>query len=95
MKRPAAVPTVHIDTAYTRATRWTFAPGAETGWHRHELNYVVVPLTSGSLWLETRDAEPAEAVLTAGLPYTRQAGVEHNVVNRGNAEIVFIEIEMK
>lgn len=95
MNRPAAVPTVHIDTEYTRATRWTFAPGAETGWHRHALDYVVVPLTSGTLWLESHGNDPVEAPLTAGLPYTRKAGVEHNVVNRGDTEIVFIEIEMK
>ncbi|HXR57728.1 MAG TPA: cupin, partial [Burkholderiales bacterium] len=28
-------------------TEWRFAPGAETGWHRHAHDYVVVCLTDG------------------------------------------------
>lgn len=94
LKRPAAVPTVHIDNEHARVTRWTFAPGAETGWHVHGMNYVVVPLTSGTLLLETPDGN-AEGQLTAGIPYARSIGVEHNVINPGDTEIVFIEIEMK
>lgn len=95
MKRSAAVPTVHIDNEYSRVTRWTFSPGAETGWHRHEMNYVVVPLTDGKLLLEAPDGTHTEGQLTAGVPYTRSAGVEHNVINPGDVEVVFIEIEMK
>ena len=94
MQRPAAVPTLHIDNEHTRVTRWTFAPGAETGWHVHGMNYVVVPLTSGKLLLETRSGT-TEGQLTAGVPYARDLGAEHNVVNPGDAEVVFIEIEMK
>ena len=30
-------------------TEWRFAPGAETGWHRHAHDYVVVCLTDGKL----------------------------------------------
>ena len=29
-------------------TEWRFAPGAETEWHRHAHDYVVVCLTAGS-----------------------------------------------
>ena len=36
--------TVFIDNERTRVTEWRFAPGASTGWHRHEYDYVVVPL---------------------------------------------------
>ena len=43
--RPAAVPTVQIDNDSVRVTEWRFAPGAETGWHRHEHEYVVIPVT--------------------------------------------------
>ena len=44
---PSAVPTVQIDDATVRVTEWRFAPGATTGWHRHEYPYVVVPMTTG------------------------------------------------
>ena len=38
-----AVPTVQIDNERTRVTEWRFAPGASTGYHRHEYDYVIVP----------------------------------------------------
>src|SRR5262245_50559735 len=44
-----AVPTVQIDNELVRVTEWRFAPGAATGHHRHEMDYVVVPLTTGRL----------------------------------------------
>jgi quercetin dioxygenase-like cupin family protein len=31
-----AQPTVLIENERVRVTRWHFAPGASTGWHRHE-----------------------------------------------------------
>ena len=90
----AAVPTVQLDTDRVKVTEWRFAPGAATGWHRHEYDYVVVPMTTGRLLLE----EPGgarHALLTAGVSYTREAGVEHDVINDNPFEFVFIEIEMK
>ena len=51
-KRSKAVPTVQVDNERLRVTEWRFAPGAETGWHRHEADYVVVPLADGDLLLE-------------------------------------------
>ena len=92
--RPAAVPTVQEDNERVRVTEWRFAPGAATGWHRHEYDYVVVPQTDGLLRLELPDGE-AEAKLTAGVSYYRRAGVEHDVINAGAAELVFVEVEMK
>ena len=51
--RAAAVPTVQVDNDIVKVTEWRFAPGAETGWHRHDYDYVVVPVTNGRLLLET------------------------------------------
>ena len=75
-------------------TEWRFAPGAETGWHRHGHDYVVVPQTDGVLLLETTDGL-REAPLVAGRSYYRDAGVEHNVINGSAHEVVFIEIEAR
>lgn len=94
MSRPAATPTVQIDNDTVRVTEWRFAPGAETGWHRHEMDYVVVPMTTGPLLLETESGENT-SMLTTGVSYYRSAGVEHNVVNPSDTEFVFVEIEMK
>ena len=87
-------PTVLIDNERVRVTRWSFAPRAATGWHRHEHDYVIVPLTDGSLTLVEPDGE-RESVLTTGVPYFRDAGVEHDVVNANDHELAFIEIEVK
>ena len=92
--RPAAVPTVQIDNDSVRVTEWRFAPGAETGWHRHEHEYVVVPVTDGLLQLETPEGL-REARLTLGQSYTRPVGVEHNVINGSTTELAFIEVELK
>ena len=87
-------PTVLIDNDRVRVTRWRFAPGAATGWHRHEHDYVIVPLTDGSLTLVEPEGE-RQSDLTTGVPYFREAGVEHDVVNANEHEFEFIEIEVK
>lgn len=94
MTRPPAVPTVQIDNDRVKVTEWRFAPGAETGWHRHGMDYVVVPMTTGVLRIETPAGE-VESALTAGVSYARLTGVEHNVVNASDGEFVFVEIELK
>ncbi len=87
--------TVFIDNERTRVTEWRFAPGASTGWHRHEYDYVVVPLLDGKLALSTGDDRSQVAELTAGVPYFRQVGVEHDVTNVNDFEYAFIEVEFK
>lgn len=94
MTRPQAVPTVQIDNQRVIVTEWRFAPGAETGRHLHAHDYVVVPQTDGELLLETPEGE-LKAPLVAGKSYTRQVGVEHNVINNTDHEVVFIEIELR
>ena len=89
-----ATAAVQIENERVAVTEWRFAPGAETGWHRHQYDYVVVPQRTGKLLLKTKDGDSVSD-LTAGKSYFRKAGVEHNVVNAGDDEFVFIEIEMK
>jgi len=93
-RRPGAIATVQVSNDRVVVTEWRFAPGAETGWHRHAHDYVVVPQTDGTLLVETKDGD-AHAPLIAGRAYFRSAGVEHNVVNAGPGEVVFIETEIR
>jgi quercetin dioxygenase-like cupin family protein len=92
--RPPAQPTVQIDNDRVKVTEWRFAPGAETGWHRHSMDYIVVPGTDGTLLAETKDGE-VRSQLRAGVSYFRPAGVEHNIVNANAHEFVFVEVELK
>ncbi|MBM3517115.1 MAG: cupin domain-containing protein [Alphaproteobacteria bacterium] len=71
-----------------------FAPGTETGWHRHNHDSIVVCLSAGQLTAETSQGTVVND-LAMGQTYTRPEGVEHNIVNTGPGEFVFIEIELK
>ncbi len=90
-----AVPTVQIDNERTRVTEWRFAPGAATGYHRHAYDYVVVPMITGQLTIVGPEGEVSTAELTAGAPYFRRAGIEHDVINANGFEFVFVEVEFK
>jgi quercetin dioxygenase-like cupin family protein len=92
--RAAATPTVRIETPRIRATEWAFEAGAETGWHRHQHDYVIVPLADGRLLLEEPGGGARTSELKLGLPYTRPEGVEHNVVNESGGPYAFLEVEL-
>ncbi|HLW24273.1 MAG TPA: cupin domain-containing protein [Steroidobacteraceae bacterium] len=84
---------VQVRTERVTVTEWRFAPGAETGFHVHAHDYIVVPITSGVLRLEEA-ASTREAQLEAGVSYARERGVAHNVINANDFEFRFIEIEL-
>lgn len=92
-ERPQAEALVHIDEPHVRVTEYRFAPGAETGWHRHMADYVVVPLLDGDLLLEEPEERSRGTRLKRHAPYARREGVEHNVVNVNTYPYSFIEIE--
>ena len=92
--RPQATSTRLQENDRVIVTEWRFEPGAETGWHRHAYDYVVVCLTAGKLLAETATG-PVENELAVGQTYTRPAGVEHNIVNPNDGEFVFVEVELK
>jgi mannose-6-phosphate isomerase-like protein (cupin superfamily) len=41
------------------------------------------------------DGTRSQAPITAGKSYFRKAGVEHDVLNETDQEIVFLEVEVK
>jgi len=93
-QRPKAVATLLQETDRVKVTEWRFAVGAETGWHRHEYDYVVVCLTAGTLLAETAQGN-VETPLRFGQAYARPVGVEHNIVNASAGEFAFVEVELK
>jgi beta-alanine degradation protein BauB len=95
VSRPKAEPQVLIDNDRVVATKWSFTDGAETGWHRHRHDYVIVPLADGKLIVEEPGGGTREAALTLGAPYFREQGVEHNVINGSGGPFAFLEIEIK
>jgi len=91
---PKAQVDCQVDIARTRVTRYRLAPGATTGAHRHEYDYVIVPVASGRLRVIANGKEMV-ADLASGVSYARPAGVEHEVFNAGADEMIFVEVELK
>ena len=89
-----AIAAVQIDDEITRVTHWHFPPGTQTGMHTHELEYVVVPTTAGTLHVVTPEGE-SDTELVIGASYTRPVGTTHNVINRSDEECAFVEVEIK
>ena len=93
-KLPKATPQIQIENERVRVTEWKFSAGEETGHHRHEHDYVIVPMTTGDLKIIENDGEDIISHLEKGKPYFRREGVEHNVVNASGGDFSFIEIEL-
>lgn len=93
--RQQATATILVDDDRVRVTRFDFAPGAETGWHRHGHDYVVTPVTDCQMLLEEPGGTSREVSMPAGAAYRRQEGVEHNVINAGETAMTFVETELK
>jgi hypothetical protein len=93
-KAGTATPTVLIDNDRTRVTEWRFAGrGDNTGWHRHEYDYLVVPIQDGILDIADKDGNISCAQLKKGVPYYRDLEVEHDVLNGNDYEFAFVEVE--
>ena len=84
----------HEDGDEVRVTEWRFAPGATTGYHRHEFDYVVVYVTAAKIRAVGPQGETSFE-MAPGQAYFRKAGVEHDVINAGDAPVTFVEIELK
>lgn len=94
MRAPCtAIPLVDDDRV--RVTRFEFAPGAETGWHRHSMDYVITAVTDCHMLLEDPDGSTRRVLVPAGTAYRRAEGVEHNVINDGATMMSFVEVELK
>ncbi len=93
--RPQAISTQMIDDTRVRVTRFDFAPGAETGWHRHAMDYVITAVSDCHMRLELPDGTTNEVTVPAGTAYRRDEGVEHNVINAGDTPMSFVEVELK
>jgi quercetin dioxygenase-like cupin family protein len=91
-----AVGVVTVDNADVRVTTWTFErDGADTGHHRHEFDYIVVPVTGGTFRVTNVDGTVRELAQEQASSYLGRAGTEHNVVNASGGRAVFVEIELK
>lgn len=85
---------LQVDNSDVRVTRWTLAVGDYTGEHRHEHDYVVVPITGGRMHITDADGTKTTSRLAQGVSYFRRAGALHNVLNDGVEVLDFVEVEV-
>ena len=91
----SARPTIEIKNDRVKVTKWHFSKrGDNTGWHRHAFDYVVVPLFDGVLEIDLGNDDRVEAKMQNGVPYYREFGVEHDVINANDFACAFVEIEL-
>ena len=83
------------DDERVRVTGWTFADGESTGPHRHEHDYLVVPITGGTFEVVDADGSTRTMTQRPGAPYQGKAGTEHDVINRSRQTATFVEVELK
>jgi mannose-6-phosphate isomerase-like protein (cupin superfamily) len=76
-------------------THWVLGPRAQTGWHRHECDYMAIQLSHGKLLFELADGTTREIDYTPGASLMVQAPMEHNAINIGDVDVVALEVEFK
>lgn len=85
---------IQLENEHFRVTKWTIHPDGVIPMHRHDHEYVVVPMMTGSMHVRNSDGSEIHANLVTGETYTREAGSEHEVSNPGgSAPVVFVEVE--
>lgn len=95
VQESGGVSEVQIDNPDVRVTRWTLGRGQETGVHRHEMDYVVVPLADGQMLITDAHGGVTTHDLQRARAYHRPAGAEHNVRNEQQEPLEFIEVEIR
>ena len=85
---------LQLENDVFRVTKWTIEPGGPIPMHRHDYEYVVIPLVTDTMHVVNADGSEFDAELVTGQSYTRAAGAEHRIENRGSAaDVVFVEVE--
>lgn len=88
------VATPLLENDHVRVTRFDFEPGAVTGPHVHEHDYVIITGAGGDFVITMPDGSTIDMHQEAGKAYTRARGTEHDVQCVGDNPAYFIEIEL-
>ena len=86
---------VLFEDSKTKITSWRFDPGAETGWHHHNYDYVTIQKSEGRLKIENENGEIHYIDYENNQAASYTAPIIHNASNVSNVEVRVIEIEYK
>ena len=88
---------VLIDNDITRITFHRIESGENSGWHRHENNYVGYHFQSSEVKIDRTDGKEGTMFSQAGVAtfYDVGDGFEHNVTVKSSSALMALEIEYK
>ena len=89
-----AEPTIIIENEKVKVADWRMGPDTQIGHHGHSMDYLVVALSGGELTIAGSE-ENIAFPLEVGVTVFGNTGDAHDVLNRGDAELRFLEIEIK
>ena len=70
-------------------------PGERQAWHKHDLPYVIVPMTKGKNIMYFEDGREKETNETVGGVLWREAGAPHELLNVSDWQYRNVLIEIK
>lgn len=74
MRQPRTA-TVLVDDTFFHFTHFDFGPGAETGWHLHGHDNVIVAVTDCPMLLEEQGGGERRVLVPVGTAFWRAEGV--------------------
>lgn len=78
-----------------RVWKLTLEPGEIQAWHKHDLPYLVVPLTDGDNLMRFADGRVRPTAEKSGDALWREPGMPHELENTGAATYANVLIEFK
>ncbi len=86
---------VMFENDHVRVWELAVEPGKDKGMHRHDLPYVIVPMTEGDIEIVSIDGRSFKPKEVVGEAIWRDAGEVHNLYNRGTNTYRNVLIEIK
>lgn len=78
-----------------RVWRLSLPPGGIQPWHKHDMHYLIVPLTKGENVMRFSDGRVRETKETPGEVMWREPGIPHELENASKGVYSNILIEFK
>lgn len=86
---------VVFENEYVRVWRLILKPGETQAWHKHDLSYLVIPLTEGKNVMRFADGREKPTDEKPGQALWREPGMEHELENTSDFHYSNMLVELK
>lgn len=86
---------VIFENDFVRVWKLSLEPGEIQSWHRHDLSYLVIPLTEGNNVMRFADGRVKPTSEAPGQALWREPGIAHELENTGTSTYANILVELK